>query len=94
MAVIEKMIAATLEACGFEAGVERMLELNRGKKLQRAVYDPTQSRHLNLSLQSLLREKRNAHRKKRRYRQGPKLHGWTTYNKIPGAKRKYISKLS
>lgn len=81
-ALIENYIKATY----MEAGAERMFEMLKAAnpKLQRPnmeIDHPT----LNIRIRDHLLEKRSENRRERRYCDGRK--GWTSYNKIPGAKR-------
>ena len=83
--VIAKLTEATIAACYWEAAVERMVDANPGTTLKRVPFDPADHPQLSLSLDGLLLEKRTPKRRKRRFCKGRKR--WTTYKKIPGAKK-------
>jgi hypothetical protein len=83
--VVAKVTEATIAACYWEAAVERMVEANLGKKLKTVPFDPADHPQLSLSTEGLLLQKRNPKRRKRKFCKGRKR--WTTYKKMPGAKK-------
>ena len=84
--IMEKMVQATMSGVGAERYEEKLLELNPGVrlKLPDEFFIPDHPL-FRLSLKGVLVEKRLGVRKKRRFCKGRKT--WTTYRKIPGAKK-------
>lgn len=83
--VIQKLIEATIAGCFYELGVEHMHQANPGRKLRSVAFDPSKLPQFQLSVTGLLLQKRKPDRRKRRFCKGRKR--WTTYKKIPGARR-------
>jgi Transposase DDE domain len=83
--VIEKVVQMTFYALGAENQTEKILHANRGRKLKLPAAEVPDHPMFRVSLVGVLVQKRAGRRKKRRFCKGRRK--WTTYKKIPGARR-------
>lgn len=83
--VMEKVIQMTFYALGAENQTEKIIEANPGRRLKLPEVRVPNHPMFRISLEGVLVQERAGKRRKRRFCKGRRK--WTTYKKIPGAKR-------
>lgn len=83
--VIDKMVQMTMWSISAESRTEKIIQMNPGIKINLPETKVPDIPLFNLSLKGVMVEKRSENRRKRRFCKGRRT--WTTYRKIPGAKK-------